>query len=158
MKKRFFREWKKYLYGALSWIRFDCLKVAKLLRGESWLLTTKSLGVSGTHLIDHRRTKSWVDLVKHLLSQLLKVVLTVFKKFAQKKTWPNWYIFYDSCRFIACKFIIHSRRFLGTFQWFQVGASKRFQTAVFGGWNGPLFYNSRQFIVNKEVEITASTL
>ena len=36
--------------------------IASLLWGDSLFLTDKSPGVPGTHLIDFRRMKGWVDL------------------------------------------------------------------------------------------------
>ena len=44
------------------WTRFHCLKATEPLQGDSLLLTTKSLGGLGTHLIDLRLMKGLVDL------------------------------------------------------------------------------------------------
>ena len=42
--------------------RVNCLKSAETLQGESFLLTFKQAGISGTHLIDLGKIKSRVDL------------------------------------------------------------------------------------------------
>ena len=39
------------------WMGFNCLKAEKLLQRDSLLFTTKSSGVTGTHLIDLGRMK-----------------------------------------------------------------------------------------------------
>ena len=42
---------KNKLYGPFLWMGFNCLKAAEPLLGDSFLFTTTSPGVSGTHLI-----------------------------------------------------------------------------------------------------------
>ena len=41
---------------------FNCLKATEPLRWSSLLFTTKLPNIPGTHLIDLRRMKAWVDL------------------------------------------------------------------------------------------------
>ena len=53
---------KKKLYGLFLWMGLNCLKAIEPLRGDSLLFTTRSPGVSGTHLINPGRMKIWVDL------------------------------------------------------------------------------------------------
>ena len=43
---------KRKLYGHFQWIEFNCLNPAESFQGDSLLLTTKSPGFPGTHLID----------------------------------------------------------------------------------------------------------
>ena len=50
------------LYGPFIWMGFNCLKSTKPLWGDSLLLTTRSPGVHGTHTLDIRRMKGWVNL------------------------------------------------------------------------------------------------
>ena len=52
----------KKLYGPFLWIGFNCLKVTEPLQGDILLFTTKNLGIPGTHFINLRRTKGWVNL------------------------------------------------------------------------------------------------
>ena len=53
---------KKKLYGPFLSMEFNCLKATELLRGGSLLFTTKLPDIPGTHLIDLRRMKGWVNL------------------------------------------------------------------------------------------------
>ena len=50
------------LYGSFLWMGFNCLKATGPLRGGSLLFTTKFPEIPGTHLIDLRRMKGWVNL------------------------------------------------------------------------------------------------
>ena len=45
------------LYGPFLWLGFNCLKATEPLRGESFLFTTQSPGVPGTHLMDLGKMK-----------------------------------------------------------------------------------------------------
>ena len=53
---------KKKLYGLFLWMGFNCLKATQSLQGDSLLFPTGSPGLPGTHLVDLRRIKGWVDL------------------------------------------------------------------------------------------------
>ena len=53
---------KPWLYDPILWMGFNCLKATDSLRGGSLLFTTKSPEIPGTHLINFRRMKGWVDL------------------------------------------------------------------------------------------------
>ena len=55
-------KYKKQLYGPFLWIGFNCLKSAEPLQGGSLLFTTKFPESPGTHLINLRRMKGWMDL------------------------------------------------------------------------------------------------
>ena len=48
---------KNIFMNHFLWIPFGCLNAAEPLRRDSLLLTTKSPGVTGTHLIDLERMK-----------------------------------------------------------------------------------------------------
>ena len=50
------------LYDPFLWVGFNCLKATELLRGDSFLLTTKASGVPGAHLINFERMNPVVDL------------------------------------------------------------------------------------------------
>ena len=50
------------IYSPFLLMGFNCLKVIELLRGNSFLFTARSLGVSGTHSVDHGRMKYKVGL------------------------------------------------------------------------------------------------
>ena len=61
--------WIKFLHnftfkknGPFLWMGLNCLTATEPLRGESLLFTTRSPGDPGTHLINLRRMKGWVDL------------------------------------------------------------------------------------------------
>lgn len=51
-----------YFRTQLLRTEFNCLKAAEQLQGDSLLFTNKSAEVPGTHLIDFKRLKAWVDL------------------------------------------------------------------------------------------------
>ena len=53
---------KKKLHGFILWMGFNGLKAKEPLHGGSSLFTTKFPKIHGTHVIDLRRMKSWVDL------------------------------------------------------------------------------------------------
>ena len=53
-------EWTKY-YGPFLWMAFNCLKATEQPWGGSLLFTTKFPDIPGTHLIDLRNIKHWVD-------------------------------------------------------------------------------------------------
>ena len=53
---------KKINYGPFLCMGFNCLKATEPLWIDSLLFTTQSQGFPGTHLIDHRRMKCWVNL------------------------------------------------------------------------------------------------
>ena len=44
------------------WMGFNCLKATESLQGDSLFFTTKSPGISGSHLIDLGRMEEWVYL------------------------------------------------------------------------------------------------
>ena len=50
------------LYGPFLWMRFDCLKATEPLWGSNSLFTRKFPEILGTHLIELKRMKGWVDL------------------------------------------------------------------------------------------------
>ena len=53
---------KNKLYDLFLLVGFNCLKATEQLRGDSLLLTAKSSGVPGAHLINFEKMKDWVDL------------------------------------------------------------------------------------------------
>ena len=61
---------KNELRGLFLWIGFNCLKAAESLQGDSLLLTAKSPGIPGTHLIHHRKMKGFVELGVNQLDQV----------------------------------------------------------------------------------------
>ena len=52
---------KNKLYGPFLWMGFNCLRL-KPLRGGSLLFTIQFPQIPGTHFIDFRRMKGWVNL------------------------------------------------------------------------------------------------
>ena len=50
--------------GPLLWIGFNCLKATEPLWGGSLLFTSKFPEISGTHLINLRRMKGWVNFFR----------------------------------------------------------------------------------------------
>ena len=51
----------KKLYDPFLLMGFNCLKATEPLQGGSLLFTTKFPEISGTHLIDLKKTRGWVD-------------------------------------------------------------------------------------------------
>ena len=52
----------RQFYGPFLWMGFNYLKATEPLQGGSLLFTTKFQEIIGTHLINLRKMKRWVDL------------------------------------------------------------------------------------------------
>ena len=59
---------------------FNCLKTTEPLQGGSLLFTAKLPEITGTHFIDLRRIKGWVD---HGATQSLDIIILDIKKIMQ---------------------------------------------------------------------------
>ena len=82
---------KKELYGKFQWIEFKCLNPVQSFQGDTLVLATKSLGLSGTLLIDlTMKPTSGFELAnprlvigKHVINSLLhhsnKAINKIFK-------------------------------------------------------------------------------